>query len=77
MPLTSPPRPDQPPRSEGVDAFFAACASLGTAVIRDPDLTISQAVDWTRRWQGSTPGVLRPDGVLNPRVLLPRAPDLA
>ncbi|MDQ3293568.1 MAG: hypothetical protein M3527_03845, partial [Actinomycetota bacterium] len=29
-------------------------------VLVDPDVTASYAVDWTRRWQGRTPVVVRP-----------------
>ncbi|HET6954259.1 MAG TPA: FAD-binding oxidoreductase [Acidimicrobiales bacterium] len=42
--------------------FLAGCvASVGDSnVLRDPDVTATYTVDWTRRWQGSTPAVVRP-----------------
>lgn len=45
-----------------LEAFLAVCAlSLGaTRVITDPDITASQAVDWTGRWRSRTPAVVRP-----------------
>jgi len=46
----------------GVDRFLAAArAAVGESeVLTDPDLTAGYAVDWTRRWRGSTPAVVRP-----------------
>jgi FAD/FMN-containing dehydrogenase len=32
----------------------------GRHVVTDQDLTASHCIDWTRRWHGSTPAVLRP-----------------
>jgi FAD/FMN-containing dehydrogenase len=48
--------------SAGVDAFLAGCrAAVGADhVLVDPDVTASYAVDWTGRWRGSTPAVVRP-----------------
>src|SRR5687767_15932497 len=46
----------------GLSAFLDACtAALGAAhVVTDPDRTATHAVDWTGRWRGTTPAVLRP-----------------
>ncbi|MGH9273227.1 MAG: FAD-binding oxidoreductase, partial [Acidimicrobiales bacterium] len=43
-------------------AFLDACAAAvgGGHVITDPDRTAAHAIDWTGRWRGSTPAVLRP-----------------
>jgi FAD/FMN-containing dehydrogenase len=43
-------------------AFLAgARAVVGEAqVLVDPDVTAGYATDWTRRWQGTTPAVVRP-----------------
>jgi FAD/FMN-containing dehydrogenase len=43
-------------------AFLAgARAAVGEAqVLVDPDVTAGYATDWTRRWQGTTPAVVRP-----------------
>jgi FAD/FMN-containing dehydrogenase len=42
--------------------FLTTCrTALGAAhVVTDPDVTDAQATDWTGRWRGSTPAVLRP-----------------
>jgi len=46
----------------GVDAFLAdARAALGaSAVLTDPEIVLAHVVDWTGRWRGTTPAVLRP-----------------
>lgn len=46
----------------GESAFLAACReAIGDRhVVTDPEVTAGQAVDWTRRWRGSTPAVVRP-----------------
>lgn len=51
-----------PPQGELPPAFLAGCRSeLGeAAVLVDPEVTASFATDWTRRFRGSTPAVLRP-----------------
>jgi FAD/FMN-containing dehydrogenase len=43
-------------------AFLAGCRSAvgDRHVLVDPDLTASYAVDWTGRWRGTTPAVVRP-----------------
>lgn len=48
-----------------VDAFLAAArGTLGAAaVVTDPDVTAGAVVDWTRRFTGATPAVLRPGAV--------------
>jgi FAD/FMN-containing dehydrogenase len=45
-----------------VGAFVAECEQvLGEANVRtDADVTAGQSVDWTGRWRGTTPAVLRP-----------------
>jgi FAD/FMN-containing dehydrogenase len=45
-----------------VEHFLAACvAALGAEhVVTDPDRNAGQVVDWTGRWRGRTPAVLRP-----------------
>ncbi|HKE76924.1 MAG TPA: FAD-binding oxidoreductase [Acidimicrobiales bacterium] len=45
-----------------VDAFLSGCrAAVGAGqVLDDPDLTASYTVDWTGRWRGATPAVVRP-----------------
>jgi len=47
---------------DGVEAFLAACRrAVGDAdVVTDPDVTAGYATDWTRRFSGSTPAVVRP-----------------
>jgi len=47
-----------------VREFLTACReALGDAhVLVDPDVTASYAADWSGRFQGSTPAVLRPGG---------------
>jgi FAD/FMN-containing dehydrogenase len=47
-----------------VDAFLDEVrARLGPqAVVTDPDVRRMHGVDWTRRWAGDTPAVLRPGG---------------
>jgi FAD/FMN-containing dehydrogenase len=49
----------------GLDAFLAeVSASLGPdRVVLDPDQQRPHVVDWTGRWRGSTPAVLRPQAV--------------
>jgi len=46
----------------GLAAFLTACReAVGDRhVVTDPEVTAGHAVDWTRRWRGSTPGVVRP-----------------
>ena len=45
-----------------VDGFLAAARrTLGdAAVVTDPDVIAGAVVDWTRRFTGTTPAVLRP-----------------
>jgi FAD/FMN-containing dehydrogenase len=45
-----------------LDGFLQRCReALGERyVLTDPQVTAAQAVDWTRRWQGATPAVVRP-----------------
>jgi FAD/FMN-containing dehydrogenase len=45
-----------------LDAFLAAARATvgGSGVLTDPDLTEGYSVDWTRRWRGSAPAVVRP-----------------
>jgi FAD/FMN-containing dehydrogenase len=47
--------------SMSVDAFLAGCRrAVGDAeVVTDPDVTASYVTDWTRRFRGSTPAVVR------------------
>lgn len=47
---------------DDLDRFLGACRrALGVAhVVTDPDLTASYVTDWTGRYRGSTPAVLRP-----------------
>ncbi len=49
----------------GVGAFLADVAGFldPGAVLTDPDRTAAHATDWTRRFRGATPAVLRPAGV--------------
>jgi len=46
----------------GVAAFLAACReAVGDRhVVTDTEVTAGQVVDWTRRWRGATPAVVRP-----------------
>lgn len=48
--------------SGDLDAFLGACrAQLGNAaVVTDADLVAGHTVDWTGRWHGRTPAVVRP-----------------
>jgi FAD/FMN-containing dehydrogenase len=48
--------------SERTDAFLAGCRrAVGEAeVVTDPEVTASYVTDWTRRFRGSTPAVVRP-----------------
>jgi FAD/FMN-containing dehydrogenase len=48
--------------ADGVAAFLSACRrALGdAAVVTDPDVTAGYVTDWTRRFTGSTPAVVRP-----------------
>jgi FAD/FMN-containing dehydrogenase len=50
------------PPAGAVDAFLSGCrAAVGAGhVLDDPDLTASYVVDWTGRWRGTTPAVVRP-----------------
>lgn len=45
-----------------LDGFLHRCRqAVGERhVLTDPQVTAGQAVDWTRRWQGATPAVVRP-----------------
>ncbi|MFP5256857.1 MAG: FAD-binding oxidoreductase [Acidimicrobiia bacterium] len=45
-----------------LEAFLARCrGAVGPQhVITDPEITAGQVVDWTRRWHGATPAVVRP-----------------
>lgn len=45
-----------------LDGFLGRCrAAVGERhVLTDPQVTAGQALDWTRRWQGATPAVVRP-----------------
>ncbi len=58
--MTFPPRPHDSREAEGLEPFLADCSTLGVAIIRDADLTAAHTVDWTGRWRGATPAVLRP-----------------
>jgi FAD/FMN-containing dehydrogenase len=53
-----------PPSAAGPPpaAFLAGCrAAVGEAnVLVDPDVTAPYTIDWTRRWHGATPAVVRP-----------------
>ncbi|MGH9231007.1 MAG: FAD-binding oxidoreductase [Acidimicrobiales bacterium] len=50
------------PGDGGLERFLAAArAAVGELdVLTDPDLTAGYSIDWTRRWHGSTPAVVRP-----------------
>ncbi|MGV3759778.1 MAG: FAD-binding oxidoreductase, partial [Actinomycetota bacterium] len=46
----------------GISAFLDRCRALvgERHVVVDPQVTAGQAIDWTRRWRGATPAVVRP-----------------
>lgn len=50
------------PRKADLPGFLARCAEAldPVSVVTDPDVVASHAVDWTGRWRGDTPVVLRP-----------------
>lgn len=50
------------PRQADLPGFLARCIeALGpAAVVTDPDLVAGHSVDWTGRWRGDAPAVLRP-----------------
>lgn len=50
-----------PPRATPAAFLESARSAIGTRhVLTDPDVTAGYAVDWTRRWRGTCPAVVRP-----------------